>query len=462
MFGIRIKGVCDIMKKYVQEAIDINIWTSIQDNIFDRNKDIKSFIEGLELINGGVCISLDAKWGDGKTFFVRQIEEVLKYIRLKQWGDEENSVRKLSSYEYLKDNRMVNSIDLQTSYLPIYYNAWMYDNHSDPLMSLILVMIKVCKGTYNTKINSEKISEKLLGVLSALPISLKGVNPADICERLVCKSTDILLLVKTEEEIRERVKEIFNDIIVERTQKLIIFIDELDRCRPSFAIEMLERIKHYFDDERVMFVISVNKEQLVHTIANYYGAGFDATRYLNKFFDLNINLPEMSNYQKRIVECSNNNSKEKFWFAKIADELGMYHHLSLRDKLIYKSRIEAIPEQMVNCLRGESFFIALFVACMLLLDIVDVNEKKKFLEGKSDFVEKVLPQIEIYKRFISRVIGDGSRNEQEEKFKEGCEEVIKIYRYVFESETEGYYERFDIDRNTKQKCIAAYNGHIYY
>ena len=56
-------------------------------------------------------------------------------------------------------------------------------------------------------------------------------------------------LVQTEEEIRERVKGIFNDIIVERAQKLVIFIDELDRCRPSFAIEMLERIKHYFDDE---------------------------------------------------------------------------------------------------------------------------------------------------------------------------------------------------------------------
>ena len=94
---------------------------------------------------------------------------------------------------------------------------------------------------------------------------------------------DILSLVQTEEEIRERVKGLFNDIIVERAQKLIIFIDELDRCRPSFAIEMLERIKHYFDDERVIFVVSLNKEQLIHTITSYYGSGFDATRYLNKF-----------------------------------------------------------------------------------------------------------------------------------------------------------------------------------
>ena len=55
------------MKKYVQEATDENIWTSIKNNTFGRNKDIKDFIDGLELIDESACISLDAKWGDGKT-----------------------------------------------------------------------------------------------------------------------------------------------------------------------------------------------------------------------------------------------------------------------------------------------------------------------------------------------------------------------------------------------------------
>lgn len=50
---------------------------------------------------------------------------------------------------------------------------------------------------------------------------------------------------------------------------------------------MLERIKHYFDDERIIFIVSVNKEQLVHTISKCYGYGFDSKGYLNKFFDLN-------------------------------------------------------------------------------------------------------------------------------------------------------------------------------
>lgn len=452
------------MKKYVQEATDENIWTSIKNNTFGRNKDIKDFIDGLELIDESACISLDAKWGDGKTFFVRQIEEVLKYVLANQRADEENPIEKLPSYEYLKDNEMMAKIDLKHSYLPIYYNAWMYDNHSDPLMSLLLVMTKICRGVYDTKIDSEKISKKLVEALATLPISLGEfkANPFTAIEKLQGKSMDILSLVQTEEEIRERVKGIFNDIIVERAQKLVIFIDELDRCRPSFAIEMLERIKHYFDDERVIFVVSLNKEQLIHTITNYYGSGFDATRYLNKFFDVNINLPAMDKYQKQTLEFSEQQTEGKFWLYKLAEELSDYYHLSLRDKLIYKSRIEAVPATTGTYTSLESYFVLLFVASIILLDIIDIQEKKKFLEGKSEFVTNVLPELKIYKRFINRLIGDGSRTVEEEQFKSNCEEVVKVYKYAFETESDEYYERFEIGRELKQKCIVACNGNRYH
>lgn len=47
----------------------------------------------------------------------------------------------------------------------------------------------------------------------------------------------------------------------------------------------------------------------------------------------------MSSYSKRTVECGNTNTEETYWLTKIADELGMYYHLSLRDKLIYRSSL---------------------------------------------------------------------------------------------------------------------------
>ena len=442
------------MKKYVQEATDINVWTSLKDNTFDRGKDIREFIEGLELIEGNAFISLDAKWGDGKTFFVRQIEETLKYFRAKQMETEEKLLKDLESYEYLKESVAVKETTVEHIYLPVYYNAWMYDDHNDPLMSLLLVMTKQCGGAYNTKINTKSLGERLLAVASSLPISIKKVNPATLINELQEGKMDILSAVKTEEDIKECVRHVFNDIIVEKAEKLVVFIDELDRCKPSFAIEMLERIKHYFDDERIIFVVSLNKEQLIHTISNYYGSEFDATRYLNRFFDVSINLPEISRYQKQKVQCTDS---ERFWITLIADELSDYYGFSLRDKLIYKSSIESLPRDVGDAFSQDKMYLTIFEVIIVLLDMVNAKEKKAFLEGKSNILIDLMPRIEIYKKYILRNFGIDIRGGCEEKLTEKYKLVQAVYEYVFGRDTEEYFKEADISRNLKEICIKACN-----
>ncbi|MCJ8270487.1 MAG: KAP family NTPase, partial [Psychrosphaera sp.] len=69
-----------------------------------------------------------------------------------------------------------------------------------------------------------------------------------------------------------------------------IFIDELDRCRPSYAVEMLETIKHIFDIPGVVFVVATDTEQLQHAVKAIYGAGFDARVYLSRFFNSRFSL----------------------------------------------------------------------------------------------------------------------------------------------------------------------------
>ena len=443
------------MKKYVQEATDINVWTSLKDNTFDRGKDIREFIEGLELIEGNAFISLDAKWGDGKTFFVRQIEETLKYFWAKKMETEEKPLKDLNSYEYLKESVAVKQTTVEHIYLPVYYNAWMYDDHNDPLMSLLLVMTKQCGGAYNTKINTKSLGERLLAVASSLPISIKKVNPATLIKDLQEGKMDILSAVKTEEDIKECVRDVFNDIIVEEAEKLVVFIDELDRCKPSFAIEMLERIKHYFDDERIIFVVSLNKEQLIHTISNYYGSEFDATRYLNRFFDVSINLPEISRYQKQKVQCTDS---ERFWITLIADELSDDYGFSLRDKLIYKSSIESLPRDVGDAFSQDKMYLNIFEVIIVLLDMVDAKEKKAFLEGKSNILIDLMPRIEIYKKYILRSFGIDIRDDCEEKLTEKYKLVQEVYEYVFGRDTEEYFKEADISRNLKEICIKACNG----
>ena len=69
-------------------------------------------------------------------------------------------------------------------------------------------------------------------------------------------------------------------------------IDELDRCRPSYAVELLEIAKHLFSVDRIVFVLAVNRSELVHSIKALYGSEFDAQGYLGRFFDVDIRLPE--------------------------------------------------------------------------------------------------------------------------------------------------------------------------
>ena len=68
------------MKKLVEEATIENVLKSIKEDKYNRTRDIVDFIEALDQIEGNMFISLDAKWGAGKTFYVRQIEQMLDYL----------------------------------------------------------------------------------------------------------------------------------------------------------------------------------------------------------------------------------------------------------------------------------------------------------------------------------------------------------------------------------------------
>ena len=71
---------------------------------------------------------------------------------------------------------------------------------------------------------------------------------------------------------------------------IIIIIDELDRCRPSYAIKLFEEIKHLFDVHGLVFVFGMNSEQLAHSVKAAYGASFDGTAYLRRFINRQYTL----------------------------------------------------------------------------------------------------------------------------------------------------------------------------
>ena len=442
------------MKRTTLEATDQNVLNSIKENTYGRTADVKDFIEALDTIEGNMFISLDARWGEGKTFYVRQIEKSLEYLTKRIWAEDQEDVEnELAPYF---SSTVLNSVDLKQSYFPVYYNAWLYDNHNDPLLSLLFTVVKKSEK-YIDVAKGKNIWEKIGGLLSSVSFSIGSndgnanlnaqlsVNGERVANTL--SQRDILDVIKTAEEIRETVKLILDEVIVEKAQRLVIFIDELDRCRPSYAIEMLERIKHYFDDDRIIFIVSVNKEQLVHTISKFYGVSFDSTGYLNKFFDMNVHMPVLPEVDKSLFSVY---KREQMYLKKISEELVDYFKLTLRDTLIFKQRVEGIPANIVNDYTHQGRCLSLFVPIIAILDIVDENEKTKFLTGNSGVLNQLSSKIPTIRELIC---GFGDRT-SENMFGIGLERIMAVYEYTFDGQNKVDYNDIYLSISYDLKCIC--------
>ncbi|MDE6714380.1 MAG: KAP family NTPase, partial [Lachnospiraceae bacterium] len=343
------------------------------------------------------------------------------------------------------------------TYFPVYYNAWLYDNHSDPLMSLILSITKACECYYDTKLSNGTLFKKITSLMDSFSFSIGYFQIGSNIENIKGNFTDkdILSVVKMEDEIRDKVKEIFDSLIVENVEKLVIFIDELDRCRPSFAIEMLERIKHYFDDDRIIFVASINREQLTHLISKYYGTNFDSTGYLDRFFDWNIYLPELdTRFDNKL-----NFTDEQYFIENITKELCIYYQLSPREKMRYNQCISfAILSKYVSDHGGEKLVLSAFVSIITILNIKDEIRKRKFLQGDSSVLDELFQNIQILHRMACR-FGKLDEVESEENFKIGYAKIKEVYDYAFGiGEKRWYKGAIEISDNFKEICLRICSG----
>lgn len=141
----------------------------------------------------------------------------------------------------------------------VYYDAWENDNNIDPMASLI----------YNISGSYAHFDEKQYGKIKDTACSiLKAVSATYLVFQLpidklleIFQYSNPLKVQKIGHELRQKTKDFLDTI----------FIDELDRCRLDFAVQLLERIKHYFNNEHITFVFSVNTEEFMNTINRYMG-----------------------------------------------------------------------------------------------------------------------------------------------------------------------------------------------
>ena len=144
--------------------------------------------------------------------------------------------------------------------------------------------------------------QDILSAVTNIADALSGMPITTVLSSL--KGKDLLESIRNKKAFDTLVTEFLSSLLPERGERLVVFVDELDRCNPDYAVKFLERIKHYFCDERITFVFSVNMGELQHSIQHHYGNNFDACRYLDRFFDLRLDLPVVNTYNFSLRETA--------------------------------------------------------------------------------------------------------------------------------------------------------------
>ncbi|WP_107038120.1 KAP family P-loop NTPase fold protein [Brumimicrobium mesophilum] len=314
----------------------------------------------------GFVLAIDNKWGTGKTTFVNMWRNKLK-------KDEE--------------------------FKTLYFNAWENDFENNPFVA-ITAELKELLGKESSATFKAVLEKGSMIAKSALPSILKnlakrygGEDVSDILEKtsegiLASFDDDIQDYLERKKNIKDFHKKLEEYIDENSNGNPIVFIiDELDRCRPDYAVSVLENIKHLFSVKGIVFVLSIDKEQLGHAVCGVYGSEkMDSNEYLRRFIDVEYSLPtpELKNYVFYLMEAHKLNeffnhnirkgdvyTNEKSSFITFTMFIFRLKGLSLRqqDKIIrhagitlksFKGDSFIIPELLVYLIYLRSYYGAIY------------------------------------------------------------------------------------------------------
>ena len=288
--------------------IEIPKNSPFEHDLLNRKTAVGALTNVISNIEGPCVMAVDAPWGMGKTTFIRMWEQ------------------------YLRDGE----------FLVASFNAWKTDYFTDPFSALSTELMQVLEGfeeSQQEKRIASSLSKRLETLATAiravprktLPVlirslsdvtdgGLAGIVVAQIFETCAAKdANDQKNTREALETFRNSLGEMASALIEETEQRpLVIIIDELDRCRPSYAIELLEIAKHFFSVDHVVFVLAINRTELSHSVRALYGAQFNANAYLERFFDIDFKLPDTN--KEKFIQSSFQAMKINQYFKRTEDK----------------------------------------------------------------------------------------------------------------------------------------------
>lgn len=220
----------------------------------------------------GFVLALNNKWGTGKTTFIKMWEQDLK----------------------------------NKNFQTVYFNAWENDFENNPLTALMgelkTLTTEATEPDFKRTLKKASILTKNIAPVIAKAIADRYINTDAVKDAIVGVTQGLSEVFENEVNEYEKKKKSICDFrlslskFIANTNEgkpLIFIIDELDRCRPNYAVSILEQIKHFFSVPNIVFILSIDKEQLGNAIQGVYGSDkIDSDEYLRRFIDIEFSIPE--------------------------------------------------------------------------------------------------------------------------------------------------------------------------
>jgi hypothetical protein len=291
----------------------------------ERQPTVEFLVGLIGRAGGPFVLALDSPWGTGKTTLVRMLEAELK----------------------------------RQEFSCIYFNAWQVDYVTDPLVALVSSIDRLEFGTEGAAATFKDHLKKARRVTSLVAkraavaaVKAVTVGALDLEQEMETAAAefagesvnDIVEAFQKEGVLLETFRSELEKAIEQlpalgKKPTLVFFVDEIDRCRPTFSIKLLERIKHLFDVSNMLFVLSLDKNQLEASIAAVYGQDINAAEYLRRFIDLEYAIPAINN--KKFVESLLSRFELDEIFASRASSETRYDRSNIVD--FFSALAEAIP-----------------------------------------------------------------------------------------------------------------------
>lgn len=430
------------MKNYDLKPTYENLLKTYDEDTIGRTEDVLRFVDILNSLEGGCSIAIDGNWGSGKTFFVKQAKMVLDAHN--RFVDSEAAANREQIIDIRNQYYGDNITELQPQ-VCVYYDAWSNDNDDDPLLSIVYTILNSVESDYSFKDRSYvKTAANILEMFS-------GKDWNKLIDGL--KGEDPLSSLKKSKSVDKLIGDFLETLLPERGNRLIIFVDELDRCKPVYAVRLLERVKHYFENEQITFVFAVNINELQHVINGYYGNNFDGSRYLDRFFDLRITLPSpnMEKYFESLSFCDSNYKYDivcsavirayRFELREIAKYVRLIKIAAYKPMHNDRYRFD-FPEE-----RAIEFGIIFFVPIIVGLKIIDINKYCDFIDGKDS-----QPMMEVANELPVQFFNVLLNNNETYDVREGCKVVAlkdkleEVYNAFFATKYDVNKYRIDIGK----------------